>query len=143
MLNDMARGIVYADKLRWAIYSPASGKIRHGDLGNAPESEGFAHGFGYQISPFFKPQEGLIRLCLRLSDWWKELKKRYEHQGGGESNETFTFCKPRPKREHRLISEAGPDVPPHGYFDCTVEVRLSLDLLSTLIPLLPRFFIAT
>lgn len=26
------------------------------------------------------------------------------------------------RRVHRLISDAGPNVPPDGYFDCTVEV---------------------
>lgn len=28
------------------------------------------------------------------------------------------------RRVHRLISEAGPSVPPQGYFDCTVEVSV-------------------
>jgi hypothetical protein len=27
-------------------------------------------------------------------------------------------------REHRLVKDAGPNVHPRGYFDCTVEVGL-------------------
>jgi hypothetical protein len=33
----------------------------------------------------------------------------------------------KPKRVHRLISEASPDLPPSGFFDCTVEVGFVID----------------
>lgn len=121
-------GVGYHGQLQWAIYSPSTGKIRHCDLGNAPESEGLANGFGHTVTPFFKPDEREIRYCLQLSDWWLDLqKKRQEamgevHQIGGKEGEIFSFH--RISRKHRLICEVGPDVPPQGYFDCTVEVRM-------------------
>ncbi|KAG6862080.1 hypothetical protein C0995_007210 [Termitomyces sp. Mi166 len=117
-------GIGYHDRLQWAIFSPSTGKIRRGDLGDAPESEGLQEGFGYPFSPFFKPDEAEIRYCLKMADWWAEVEKR-----GKSMEEVHQICRPsdaishsRPWRQHRLISEAGPHVPPQGYFDCTVEV---------------------
>jgi len=120
-------GTGYADKLQWAIFSPTSGKIYHGDLGDAPKSEVLADGYGREFSPFFEPGEEVIRYCLRLSDWWHELaNKRNEAMGpvyqiGGDAVDASAQPM-RGSRKHKLISEAGPEVPPSGYFDCTVEV---------------------
>ena len=117
-------GVGYHDKLQWAVYSPITGKVRHNDLGNVPESEHLANGIGYKFTPFFFPGEMEIKYCLRLSDWWCGIqKKRQEtmgevHQIGVGDIGVFR----RSPRQHRLISEAGPEVPPQGYFDCTVEV---------------------
>lgn len=121
-------GVGYFDKLRWAIYSPTTGKVGHGTLGSAPESEQLAGGFGYNFSPFFQPGVGVVGYCLRLSDWWREVdKKRKEdmgqvHQIGSDINDVLAQSVPV-QRCHRLISEASPEAPPSGYFDCTVEAR--------------------
>ncbi|KAG5354094.1 hypothetical protein C0989_009792 [Termitomyces sp. Mn162] len=117
-------GIGYHGRLQWAIFSTSTGKIRYGVLGNAPESEGLQEGFGYTFSPFFKPEEAEIRYCLRMADWWSEVEKCRKnnvqvYQVCGTSD---AISHSRPRRQHRLISEAGPHVPPQGYFDCTVEV---------------------
>ena len=116
----------YKNRLRWAIYDPEAGKIHHGDRGDAPESEGLADGFGYEFCPFWKPREVELAHCLRLSDWWHAALKKIKgkmghvHQIGGD----VFYSKPR--REHRLISEASPDLPPNGFFDCTVEVSIKI-----------------
>jgi hypothetical protein len=138
-------GVGYHDKLQWAIYSPSTGKIRYGDLGDAPESECLAGGFGHNITPFFQPGRREIKYCLQISDWWLDLqKKRREalgevHQIGGDGGEIFSFS--RSPRKHRLICEAGPDVPPQGYFDCTVEVRICFHRVTESNILVVRSFI--
>src|SRR3984885_3516684 len=126
--NGGVNGVGYHDKLQWAIYSPSTGKVRHGDMKNVPTSECLGPGLGYNHSPFFHPGEREIRYCLQISDWWTEVqKKRSEamgevHQIGEGTSEMFSFS--RSARKHRLICEAGPEAPPQGYFDCTVEVRI-------------------
>lgn len=117
-------GVGYHNRLQWAIFSPSTGKVRHGDLGDAPVSEGLQEGFGYHFSPFFKPEEAEIRYCLEMADWWANVEKKRKsieevHQVCGPSDAISHI---RPRRQHRLISEAGPHVPPQGYFDCTIEV---------------------
>ncbi|RDB21408.1 hypothetical protein Hypma_011802 [Hypsizygus marmoreus] len=119
-------GVGYHGKLQWAIFSSASGKVRHGDLGNMPESEGLADGYGYNFSSLFRPGEEVIRYCLKISDWWSEVLKQREevgqvHQVAGQAVSCYASYE-RPRRVHRLISEANPDLPPSGFFDCTVEV---------------------
>lgn len=113
-------GVGYADRLQWAVYSPGDGKVSHGDLKGIPLSEGLAGGFlGQRYTPFFHPTEMEIKYCLKLFDWWQEV----ERQRQGLLDETHQVqVLSRAQREHRLISEAGPYVPPHGYFNCTVEV---------------------
>ncbi|KAG6896146.1 hypothetical protein C0992_010004 [Termitomyces sp. T32_za158] len=69
-------GVGYYNKLQWAIFSPSTGKIRHCDLGDAPESEGLQEDFGYSFTPFFKPEEAEIRYCLKMADWWAEIEKK-------------------------------------------------------------------
>ncbi|KAG6884136.1 hypothetical protein C0993_001045 [Termitomyces sp. T159_Od127] len=117
-------GVGHYNRLQWAIFSPSTGKIRHCDVGDAPESEGLQEGFGYSFTPFFKPEETEIRYCSKLADWWAEVEKKRNsiaeiHQVCGPSD---VISHSRPRRQHRLISEAGPHVSPDGYFDCTVEV---------------------
>lgn len=114
----------YKDKMRWAIFSPEQGKLHHGDRGDAPESEGLAAGFGYEFSPFWRAQGTELTVCLRYADWWRAVLKVVEknvgrvHQiGGGGVSTSFSGN----QRVHRLISEASPDLPPRGFFDCTVE----------------------
>ena len=120
-------GTGYSDKVQWAIFSPTSGKIYHGDLGDAPKSACISDGYGHDFTPFFEPGEATIRYCSRLSDWWRELAKKQKeamgvvHQIGEDAVDTFTLST-RVPRKHRLISEAGPSVPPSGFFDCIVEV---------------------
>jgi hypothetical protein len=66
---------------------------------------------------------------VKLSDWWREAKPKVDTgdtklQIEEKANRSYThiLCA---HRIHRLISEAGPSVPPDGYFDCTIEVCLS------------------
>lgn len=112
----------YKDKLRWAIFNPETGLVHHGDKAGAPDSEGLADGFGFEFSPFWTPKAVELTQCLRLADWWRAVLKVVQstmgevHQIG--SGEMYS----KPRRIHRLISEASPDIPPNGFFDCTVEV---------------------
>ncbi|KAG6851308.1 hypothetical protein H0H93_011744 [Arthromyces matolae] len=124
--HDGIMGVGYKDRLQWAIFSPSNGKIRHGDMGDAPESEGLQEGFGHPYSPFFHPEEAEIRYCLKLADWWAETEKHRNaevHQIGGSNDPSMSVTsRARAQRLHRLIKEAGPDVEPRGFFDCTVEI---------------------
>ncbi|KAK0463771.1 uncharacterized protein EV420DRAFT_1107156 [Desarmillaria tabescens] len=124
--NTTATG--YHGKLRWAVYKPETGKIDH-NREDAPLSISLAEGGrGVRFSPFYNAQPQEIAYCSKLTTWWRAvLEKRREdlgtiHQIGGgiPSNEIFTA--ETSKRQHRLICDAGPDVPPRGYFDCIVEV---------------------
>ena len=109
-------GTGYFNKLVWAAFSPSTNSIYHGQLNNVPREEGLADGgFGVNFSPFYEPKEGELRYCSKLADWWGRLQNI-------EQSGVDVVHKPIPRRVHRLISEAGPSVPPEGYFDCTVEV---------------------
>ncbi|KAG6844918.1 hypothetical protein H0H87_002402 [Tephrocybe sp. NHM501043] len=114
-------GIGYHGKLKWAIYSPSSGRICHSNLKDTPKSDNLAMGGGYAFSPFLNPDEAAIRYCIKMADWWADAEKRRKsiatvHQVGATN-----FSLSRQGRQHRLISEASPDAPPSGYFDCVVE----------------------
>lgn len=85
-----------------------------------PREEGLADGFGVTFSPFYEPKEGELQYCLKLSNWWRQLQNI--EQSDSIKYAVVTLPKPSSHRVHRLISEAGPLVPPDGYFDCTVEV---------------------
>ena len=116
--HDNFVGTGYSDKLRWAAFSPSTNSIYHGQLNNVPREEGLADGgFGVPFSPFYEPKESELRYCSKLSDWWRQLQNI-------EQSGVDVVRNPPPPRFHRLISEAGPSVPPEGYFDCTVEVSL-------------------
>ena len=106
-------GTGYYDKLRWAAFSPSTKSFYHGQLEGVPREEGLVDGgFGVTFSPFYEPKEGELQYCLKLSDWWRQ-SQNIEHSVDPVRQS---------RRVHRLISEAGPLVPPDGYFDCTVEV---------------------
>jgi hypothetical protein len=114
-------GTGYHDQLSWATWSPP-GRIHHGPPNKAPREAGLAPGgFGVSFSPFYQPTREEILYCVKLSDWWREVQKEEQkhlvYAGPSISHQGFAV-----KRIHRLISEAGPNVPPDGYFDCTVEV---------------------
>lgn len=124
--NGNLRGTGYSDRLRWAIFSPKSGKIRHGELGSVPEFEPLADHHSYIFSPFFQPGEEVIKRCISLSDWWSEMTKIKKPAGEechdiGLDSETLLRSR-KAMRRHLFISEAGPEVPPNGFFNCTVEV---------------------
>ena len=118
--QDALVGTGYANKLLWAAFSPSTNSIYHGQLNNVPREEGLAEGgFGVSFSPFYEPKEGELRYCSKLSDWWRQL------QNIEQSGVDVVVRNSDSRRVHRLISEAGPSVPPNGYFDCTVEVSLT------------------
>ncbi|TFK76258.1 hypothetical protein BDN72DRAFT_830807 [Pluteus cervinus] len=122
--NNAVTGVGYGDKYQWAIFSPTTGQIHHGDRGKAPESEILADGFGAKYTPFCTYGEEEIKECLKLSDAWRILeKKRQAERGVVQQVGTSTpMVHSRIARQHRVICDAGPDVPPDGWFDCTVEV---------------------
>ncbi|KAF7980156.1 hypothetical protein HWV62_39613 [Athelia sp. TMB] len=115
----------YGDKLRWSIFSPEQGKVHHGDKGDAPESEGVADGFGYEFGPYWDAQGPELTACLRYADWWRAMLKIAEkhmgrvHQIGPEDAPPYVS---KARRVHRLVGDASPDLPPRGFFDCTVEI---------------------
>lgn len=116
-------GTGYGDKLRWAAFSPSKNSIYHGQLKGVPREEGLADGgFGVTFSPFYQPKEGEVLYCLKLFDWWREVQTVEESESIKDTVDPV--CNPPSRRVHRLISEAGPSVPPDGYFDCTVEVSV-------------------
>ncbi|KAK0497057.1 hypothetical protein EDD18DRAFT_1253386 [Armillaria luteobubalina] len=125
--NGSPSAIGYHDSLQWAVYKPETRKMDH-NRGSAPLSVRLGQdGTGAVFSPFHdaRPQE--IAYCSKLAAWWRAvLEKRREelgtvHQIGGGVPEKEIFSAGS-KRQHRLICDAGPSVPPNGYFDCTVEV---------------------
>lgn len=46
-------------------------------------------------------------------------------------------------RQHHLLSETSPDLPPRGYFDCTVEVKFPFRLLKDSPNSFGRCYLAT
>ena len=125
MFQNRLIGTGYHGKLCWATWSPP-GRIHHGTLNSAPREEGLAEGgFGVSFSPFYQPTEEEILYCVKLSDWWRALyPSRPSLSPSSKQASKSTISLQSSTRVHRLISEAGPDVPPHGYFDCTVEVGI-------------------
>ncbi|KAJ3513748.1 hypothetical protein NLJ89_g2773 [Agrocybe chaxingu] len=125
--NSHCVGTGYSDKLRWAAFSPSKGTIHHGPGNTAPKEEGLAEGgFGVNFSPFLQPQADEITYCVKLSDWWGEVHKEKDASINTvvipDAVHTAQKANIPRRRIHRLISDAGPHVPPDGYFDCTIEV---------------------
>lgn len=108
----------YGDKLRWAVYDPLEHSIRPPNKGNAPEKESIDDGLGYEFSPYWDPFQDSIELeyCRQIWEWWKA-----KHEVEGQNVSTVEFSE-RPRKQHLLVSEASPDLPPSGFFNCTVEV---------------------
>ncbi|KAJ8700468.1 hypothetical protein PTI98_003487 [Pleurotus ostreatus] len=128
--NGSVRGTGFKNRLKWTIYSPASQTTHHGHLDTSvvPLSEGADGGFGLAFTPFRSPTAAEIAYCKGLSHWWEGVvKSREEAQKevtviGNYGGEIYQRPTQRWSRVHRLISDAHPDAPPSGYFDCTVEV---------------------
>jgi|ERR1700722_8895384 len=126
MWGDKITGVGYRDKLQWAVFDPKTGQAHHGNIGNAPRSEGLAEGHGYPFSPFWNATEDELAYCSKLAGWESAmLKLKQQQQQTGEIHPVpDNFPTRGVRRVHRLISDASPDMPPSGYFDCTVEVML-------------------
>ncbi|TFK42385.1 hypothetical protein BDQ12DRAFT_676116 [Crucibulum laeve] len=124
LYNGNITGVGYSDKLQWAIYAPEKGEVHYGDQVNVPQSEGLADGYGLRFTPFFIPSEEEIRYCLQMSDWWREVLKLRKEEEGKANYIGEVVSKPpgRITRQHRLVQDAGPNIAPDGYFDCTVQV---------------------
>ncbi|TFK54610.1 hypothetical protein OE88DRAFT_933707 [Heliocybe sulcata] len=121
--QESSMGIGYFDKLRWAIYSPSIGEWHHGDLGEAPRVMALGGGFGAPFSPFWDMQQDELEYCIQLADWWQAMEKEKRKRMGFIQQVSMV---PRYSmgggKQHRLISDCTPDMPPAGYFNCTVEV---------------------
>ncbi|KAI6005825.1 hypothetical protein EDD15DRAFT_2191207 [Pisolithus albus] len=115
--NGVLKAIGYADKLRWAVYDSATNNARPVNRGQAPEEEAIGNGLGYVFTPFWKPSKDGVELqyCRTLLTWWKGLR-------GTEKEVIRAQRAMRPSKEHRLLSEASPEVVPDGFFNCTVEI---------------------
>ncbi|KAH0825903.1 hypothetical protein J3R83DRAFT_7655 [Lanmaoa asiatica] len=105
----------YSDALRWAVYDPIMWSIRSPDKGSAPEKEAVTRGgtIGSEFSPYWNLLQDSAELeyCEKLGGWCNSMK---ESEGSGHRSV--------PRRRHLLLSEASPDLPPGGFFDCTIEV---------------------
>ncbi|KAF9475059.1 hypothetical protein BDN70DRAFT_996679 [Pholiota conissans] len=118
-------GVGYHDKLTWAAFSPIKGEFHHGPCTAVPKQEGLAEGGqGVSFSPFFQPGPTETKYCIGLSDWWRKITTQEP------SDKVIVQKVERHQRFHRLISEAGPSVPPDGYFDCTIEVLKAFNSLN-------------
>lgn len=73
---------------------------------------------GYEFSPYWEPlrDSNELEYCRQIGEWWKARRGPE-----GENVSTVEFSGTPPK-QHLLISEASPDLPPGGFFNCTVEV---------------------
>lgn len=111
----------YHDILCWAIFSSTKGKPHHGHETevSVPEISTAESGSLH----FFDPGESDLQYCQELSSWWYSLQND-EKKNAQENVVSNMYQVPiGGVRRHCLISEAHPDRPPCGYFDCTVEVR--------------------
>lgn len=116
-------GTGFHDQFQWCIFSAKTGRFN----GNLPKLAlvGVSH---QQYTPFISPEPTEIQYCVRLRDWWRQLqndsKGVVQKAGRGTTGAQDPYRVPAisTQRQHRVIRDAGPDVPPQGYFDCTVEV---------------------
>ena len=94
-------------------------------------------------TPFFDPKPSEVDYCTKLFEWWvKKVKKPTQTSEVHPISATLpTYETMGGARLHRLIKDAGPDVQPNGYFDCTVEVRTIF--LQSPHPNFSRFYTAT
>lgn len=118
--------MIFRDKLKWAIFDPATESVVHGDLRDTPRESGGDDGRGAMVRPFYDPEPGDILYCKQLSEWWETVEKKRvdEHESMAQCASVTTR---RPThRIHRLISETDHESEPGGYFDCTVQVSFLL-----------------
>jgi len=59
---------------------------------------------------------------MNLAKWWGAMTMTAQDSGLVHQISVDMVDNVTHSRVHRLISEASPDMPPKGYFDCTVEV---------------------
>jgi hypothetical protein len=122
----------FKEKLRWAIYDPANHTSYHGPPTEPPTPREDCIGYGgggSLFSPFWEATPTELAYCKRLKQWWEavlEEKRRRDGEMivveiGGSTGAVETSSKV-PKREHRLICNAGSWMAPAGWFNCTVEV---------------------
>ena len=77
----------------------------------------------YDWTPVFDVCPSEMKYCVELSEWWRKRESIHEREIQRiDLAQTPTPSYGAVKRLHRLIKDAGPDVQPNGYFDCTVEV---------------------
>ena len=116
--------MIFADKLKWAIFDPVTESVVHGDLSGAPRESGGDDGRGAMVRPFYDPEPGDILYCRQLSEWWETVEKQRvdEHESAAQCVSITT--RRQTHRIHRLISETDHESEPGGYFDCTVQVSL-------------------
>jgi hypothetical protein len=129
--NEGISAVGYKNRLKWALYDLSTHSFRHPVAEGTPEWEGQAEGIGHPFSPFARPGTIELEYCRRLSEWWAKVKEKEDardanttvHQIGGTAG---SYRREIPKRQHRLICDAGPEIEPNGFFDCTVEVSFGL-----------------
>jgi hypothetical protein len=123
------QGNGYREKLRWALFDPQTRTVHHGTETRPP---------GSATPPWFwRPLPSDIDHLMNLANWWRAVLKLKEKDCSaikdvsaikdGSAIEVEISTTQKPKRVHRLISEASPDLPPSGFFDCTVEVSFVID----------------
>jgi len=114
--------------MKWATFSRAARQHVPVKLTTVPMEDNIAtQGDVLVCSPFLKElSEAELQRCSEICDWWKETQAKI----GIDVDEGDAKAPVREEwqRVHRLLQDAGPDVPPSGYCDCTVEVRLTSQL---------------
>ncbi|TFK60687.1 hypothetical protein BDN72DRAFT_965561 [Pluteus cervinus] len=107
-----ANGVGSSNIFQWVIYASSTGKMHYGNQEPAaPKKEALEDGTGI-YTPFCTYVEEELEECVELSEAWQERKK----------GSCLLPPISKPKRQHRMICDAGPDAPPDGFFDATVEV---------------------
>lgn len=106
----------FGDKLRWAIYDAPEHRIRSPIKVNAPE-KAINKISGHVFSPYLEivKNDVEVQYCRQVMEWWKEAMSM---------KSLSNVQRPAPtQKTHLLISDASPNRPPGGFFNCTVEVR--------------------
>ncbi|KAJ7096456.1 hypothetical protein C8R43DRAFT_1081769 [Mycena crocata] len=118
--NEGYSGVVYANRLKWAVYKPSTGTFVHRDLPEGvPECDGLADGMGVKFTPFYRPTGAdYSTCCLALNDWWRALEDERKLADGTVHQARAPI---KPKRKHMLMCDTTTDMESE-YFDCTVEV---------------------
>lgn len=115
-------GVGYYDRAKWAVYSIKDECFVPPKLEQAPKEQELVDG-GIKFTPFLSASEPEERYCQQLSAWWKEKNKDSAESTGHVYSLSESAIPGRTRRQHLLLCDAGPDVEPGGYFDCTFEVR--------------------